>query len=165
MLNDPRVYPEPEKFNPDRYLKGEGRTPQPDPRGPAFGFGRRVCPGKDLAENTVWAMVASLFHAFRITPARDANGREIPIPNEFEEHAVRYVAFGRGLGAENGRMLMMVVDAIDTRSRSSARSSRAIRRRSTSFGRRLSSKPYTRNSSLYRDWVLTRRPQLGIVSA
>lgn len=91
MLNDPSVYPEPDKFNPDRFLKGEGRTPQPDPRGPAFGFGRRICPGKDLAENTVWAMIANLFHAYRITPAVDEEGKAIPIPTEFEEHAVRCV--------------------------------------------------------------------------
>ncbi|KAI0757953.1 cytochrome P450 [Fomes fomentarius] len=90
MLNDPSMYPEPEKFNPDRFLKGEGRTPQPDPRGPAFGFGRRICPGKDLAENTVWAMVANLFHVYRITPAVDEEGKAIPIPTEFEEHAVRH---------------------------------------------------------------------------
>jgi hypothetical protein len=36
-----QVYPEPFKFNPDRFLTGEGRTPQLDPREVAFGFGRR----------------------------------------------------------------------------------------------------------------------------
>ncbi|KAH9840950.1 cytochrome P450, partial [Rhodofomes roseus] len=55
MLHDPRVYLDPEVFNPDRFLSGEGRTPQPVLRGPAFGFGRRVCLGKDLAENHIWA--------------------------------------------------------------------------------------------------------------
>lgn len=41
MLHDDKVYYEPEKFNPDRFLTGEGRTPEPDPRNVAFGFGRR----------------------------------------------------------------------------------------------------------------------------
>ncbi len=41
MLHDERVYPEPARFNPDRFLEGEGRTPQQDPRDIAFGFGRR----------------------------------------------------------------------------------------------------------------------------
>ncbi|KAI0757928.1 hypothetical protein C8Q74DRAFT_288559 [Fomes fomentarius] len=56
-----------------------------------FGFGRRICPGKDLAENSVWAMIANLFHVFRIAPAVDAEGKAIPILTEFEEHAVRCV--------------------------------------------------------------------------
>lgn len=51
----------------------------------------RVCPGKDLAENSLWATIASVFYAFKITPAVDGNGQEIPILREYNEHAVRCV--------------------------------------------------------------------------
>jgi cytochrome P450 len=38
MLKDPRIYKDPELFNPERFL---GRNPETDPRKIAFGFGRR----------------------------------------------------------------------------------------------------------------------------
>jgi len=90
MLHDERMYPEPERFNPDRFLSGEGRTPQPDPRGPAFGFGRRVCPGKELAENSLWATLALMLYSFRISRATDENGNEIPVSDEFKENSIRH---------------------------------------------------------------------------
>ncbi|KAJ7469754.1 hypothetical protein B0H11DRAFT_1731345, partial [Mycena galericulata] len=48
MLHDPDTYPSPSTFDPTRYLA----TPaQADPRGAAcFGFGRRICPGRELTE-------------------------------------------------------------------------------------------------------------------
>ena len=38
MLNDPQVYRDPSKFNPERFL---GSNPEPDSRELCFGFGRR----------------------------------------------------------------------------------------------------------------------------
>ncbi|KAI0700085.1 cytochrome P450 [Cytidiella melzeri] len=90
MLHDERVYPDPERFNPDRFLVGEGRTPQNDPREIAFGFGRRICPGLDLAENTLWITVASIFYAFKITSELDAQGKPVPIDLEYRENSVRH---------------------------------------------------------------------------
>ncbi|KAI0083867.1 cytochrome P450 [Irpex rosettiformis] len=90
MLHDERVYPEPSTFNPDRFLNGEGRTPQNDPRDVAFGFGRRICPGKDFAENSLWITVASIFYAFKISPAVDDKGVPITIDLEYREHGVRH---------------------------------------------------------------------------
>jgi len=90
MLHDPEVYPEPEKFNPDRFLSGEGRIPQPDPRLCAFGFGRRACPGQEIAENTIWITIVSMFYAFKISPVVGENGLEIPIDTSHSEHSVRH---------------------------------------------------------------------------
>ena len=84
------MFPNPEAFKLERFLDTD--NPKLQNFTLHFGFGRRICPGKDLAENTVFAMVSNLFYSFRFTPAVDEKGREIPIPTEFEEHAVRYVS-------------------------------------------------------------------------
>ncbi|KZP14482.1 cytochrome P450, partial [Athelia psychrophila] len=49
MLRDPARYPNPEIFDPERYIPAPGKTVQTDPRTFAFGFGRRTCPGINLA--------------------------------------------------------------------------------------------------------------------
>jgi len=41
MLHDPRVYSDPMEFRPERFLDGESKEPENDPRPIAFGFGRR----------------------------------------------------------------------------------------------------------------------------
>ena len=42
MLRDPRVYVEPEQFNPERFLATKEHVPEMDPRNVGvFGFGRR----------------------------------------------------------------------------------------------------------------------------
>ncbi|KAK0469239.1 cytochrome P450 [Desarmillaria tabescens] len=55
MLHDPAIYNSPFKFKPERFL---GSTPEPDPRTVAFGFGRRICPGRVLADASIFISIA-----------------------------------------------------------------------------------------------------------
>jgi len=56
MHMDPEEYPDPEVFRPERFLSAPGKRLQRDPHKVTFGFGRRVCPGQQLAENTVGSL-------------------------------------------------------------------------------------------------------------
>ena len=47
MLRDPRRYPEPDKFIPERWLPGPGKEVPLEANKMAFGFGRR-CVNNDL---------------------------------------------------------------------------------------------------------------------
>ncbi|KAF8889423.1 cytochrome P450 [Gymnopilus junonius] len=64
MLHDPNVYPDPFSFKPERFL---GPQPQRDPRDICFGFGRRICPGRELAEASVFITTVMSLAVFDIT--------------------------------------------------------------------------------------------------
>lgn len=70
---------------------GQFNTDIQDPAVAAFGFGRRVCPGKNLAKDSVWITVASILAAFTISKAKDGRGQPIEITEEYEQGLVRYV--------------------------------------------------------------------------
>ncbi|KAK2000748.1 cytochrome P450 [Colletotrichum falcatum] len=67
FTHDPAVYKNPMEFWPDRFLEGEGRKPEPDPRKLSFGFGRRICPGKVLAENSLFLSIAQSLAVFDVS--------------------------------------------------------------------------------------------------
>ncbi|QRW02508.1 cytochrome P450 family protein [Ceratobasidium sp. AG-Ba] len=65
MSHDPDVYKNPETFDPDRYLSSN--IPPP----PAFGFGRRLCPGVHYTEAVLFIVVALILSTFNISPYED----------------------------------------------------------------------------------------------
>jgi cytochrome P450 len=85
ILHDPEVYTDPETFRPERFLQPDTEDQFPDA---TFGFGRRVCPGQHMARSTVWIAIASVLSSFEITPARDGEGKEIPIIEEYTNGVV-----------------------------------------------------------------------------
>jgi cytochrome P450 len=60
------LYPEPETFNPERFLNADGSLRDDPILTSAFGFGKRICPGRHLADATLFLVVASLFSTFNI---------------------------------------------------------------------------------------------------
>lgn len=84
MLHDPEAYSDPEIYNPDRFLmRGPDGSVKLDPsvRDPrssgVFGWGRRACPGRHMAYDTLWLAVATILAAFDITNAKDNDGNII----------------------------------------------------------------------------------------
>jgi cytochrome P450 len=83
MLQDPKLYPSPAQFMPERYLERSPAgswTTRPEVRNPrdfSFGFGRRICPGLHIAEQSLFATVATVLHTLNIGRALDAQGKEI----------------------------------------------------------------------------------------
>ncbi|TFK20134.1 cytochrome P450 98A3 [Coprinopsis marcescibilis] len=83
MMHDPEVFTNPFDFNPDRYLKDGKIDPSVlDPEAAAFGFGRRICPGRYFSNATLKLSIASLLAVFDIRPAKDEAGNDIPVTIE-----------------------------------------------------------------------------------
>lgn len=53
----------------------------PNPIEVAFGFGRRRCPGRYMAYESIWLIITSILATFKIEISTDAAGRPI-IPDE-----------------------------------------------------------------------------------
>ncbi len=92
ILHDEKVYHNAEAFNPDRFM---GPRPEPDPSTMgAFGFSRRICPGRYVAVNSAYIAIAGLLWAFTISTAKDENGNDIEVDDmAYEDGVVTYIAF------------------------------------------------------------------------
>lgn len=82
---------------PERFLKQDSDghlvldLDVPDPAA-AFGFGRRGCPGKYMAHDSMWLAAACVLAEFDIAPAKDEHGAPI-LPTETPQIAfAAYVA-------------------------------------------------------------------------
>ncbi|KAJ7824100.1 cytochrome P450 [Mycena olivaceomarginata] len=85
----PNVYPDPHAFKPERFLL-DGKL-DPAVRNPeaAFGFGRRLCPGRHMALSSIWITVASIIATFNIAKAVDEQGKVIEPSYEYLSGLIR----------------------------------------------------------------------------
>ncbi|KAJ6448206.1 cytochrome P450 [Mycena sanguinolenta] len=78
MLHDPEVFMNPMQFHPDRYQNLDSEMEKVTRV--VFGFGRRSCPGKSLAESTLFAIAATILATCELVPEVDEDGNDI-MPN------------------------------------------------------------------------------------
>ncbi|KAG5649957.1 hypothetical protein H0H81_001313 [Sphagnurus paluster] len=88
IAHDPKIYPDPHRFDPGRFYNTE--KPQLDPQSFVFGFGRRACPGKELANANMFLLMSMMLSVFDISKARDADGVEITPKLEFGSGTVSH---------------------------------------------------------------------------
>ncbi|KAF5372521.1 hypothetical protein D9758_005274 [Tetrapyrgos nigripes] len=85
VLHDEELYgANPLEFDPDRFLRKDGKVP-PNPDLFAFGFGRRICPGRYIALNTIYLTMVYLLTTYNIAKAIDNDGNEIEPRVQFAE--------------------------------------------------------------------------------
>ncbi|CAA7270596.1 unnamed protein product [Cyclocybe aegerita] len=77
IMRDEKIYgPDTHVFKPERFLNEDGSRnmaiPDPDQ---AFGYGRRVCAGKNVAREFLWLMMASILSSFEISQGVGENGK------------------------------------------------------------------------------------------
>ncbi|QKX58214.1 uncharacterized protein TRUGW13939_05335 [Talaromyces rugulosus] len=83
-----QLYPDGDEFDPERWLDMWYSSTYEHPtakyptirRFSAFGIGRRICPGYDVAERALFIQIASLEWACRIKKKKTVNGEEIALP-------------------------------------------------------------------------------------
>ncbi|CAH0024773.1 unnamed protein product [Clonostachys rhizophaga] len=74
FLHDPETYANPSDFDPDRYLEPRN---EPDPTTESFGYGRRICPGRFLAMESLFITVSRILAAFHISKDIGEDGEEV----------------------------------------------------------------------------------------
>jgi len=82
---DPAIYGDDAAlFDPSRHLNPDG-TPAPSPPDTqdeghiVYGFGKRICIGRHVANDTMFIAFAVMLWAMELAPAKDEYGREIPV--------------------------------------------------------------------------------------
>ncbi|KAJ7101797.1 cytochrome P450 [Mycena epipterygia] len=71
MTHDPARYANPMVFDPSRFIATGTKKAEQDPTKICFGYGRRICPGRLLADSTVFMACSAILAVFNISKARE----------------------------------------------------------------------------------------------
>lgn len=117
------VFPDPEEFNPSRWIDPAYPTYQAPleqypnlKRYTAFGFGRRICPGLETAERSLFIQIAILAWVCHFSKKIDVDGNEIPIPwyDMVNESPISPNVFAFDLKARDENRVLMLSSSLET---------------------------------------------------
>ncbi|KAF7969821.1 hypothetical protein HWV62_25950 [Athelia sp. TMB] len=100
--HDPEAFPNPEHFDPQRWLTSEGTLRQ-DMKSYPFGFGRRICPGQHLADGSIFITTALTLWAFNIAEVASSPIDVMAFTDTMNTHPLPFeVQFTPRQGGEKG---------------------------------------------------------------
>ncbi|KAJ8489883.1 hypothetical protein ONZ45_g13404 [Pleurotus djamor] len=93
IMQNPEHFPEPTKFDPDRFIDEDGQLNETlvDIIRLSFGLGRRICPARSFAWDTIWIVLVSTLRDFNISPIKDEFGRDVLPRLELEPMIITFV--------------------------------------------------------------------------
>jgi cytochrome P450 len=89
FLHDPEVYANPGLFDPERFLSPRN---EPEPTSDAFGYGRRICPGRFFADSSLYLSIVQSLATFNINKAVDKDGKEVGVEAKMKPGILSYPA-------------------------------------------------------------------------
>ncbi|KAG2127550.1 cytochrome P450 [Suillus bovinus] len=93
ITRDEKRHPDASRFIPERFIDVDGALTTDDPAQYIFGFGRRICPGRYIADASAWSAIVTMLATLDISSAKDDQGRVINFTPIFMPGVVRYLTF------------------------------------------------------------------------
>jgi len=91
IFRDPSIYPEPDAFKAERFLNPDGSLRDDPLLSSAFGYGKRICPGRHFVDTTLFIYAASLLSVFRIENVQDSQEKQPEY--KYSEGIIRWILF------------------------------------------------------------------------
>jgi cytochrome P450 len=89
ITRDEKRYPDASRFIPERFIDVDGALTSDDPAQYIFGLGRRICPGRYIADASAWSGIATMLATLDISSAKDDQGKVINFTPTFVPGVVR----------------------------------------------------------------------------
>jgi len=110
MTHNEEKYSRPNQFIPERFLNEQGEL-NDDSTVLAYGFGRRLCPGRHMASSTVWLTIASALATFNIHKSKDDTGSDEEVEAAYSDGAISHPHFQCALSPRSNEAIRLIQES------------------------------------------------------